>query len=60
MSAHMDVCDRVVVITGAARGIGHELARYLGAAGARMVAADLNDCSATVDAVHAEGGQAIG
>jgi len=29
-------------------------------AGARMVAADLNDCSATVDAVHAEGGQAIG
>jgi len=25
-----------------------------------MVAADLNDCSATVDAVHAEGGQAIG
>ena len=36
------------------------MARYLGAAGARIVAADLNDCSATVDAVHAEGGQAIG
>jgi 3-oxoacyl-[acyl-carrier protein] reductase len=56
----MDIRDKVVVITGAARGIGHELARYLGAAGARIVATDLNDCSTTVDAVRAQGGQAIG
>jgi p-cumic alcohol dehydrogenase len=55
----MDIRDKVVVITGAARGIGQELARYLGAVGARVVAADVNDCSATVDAVRAKGGQAI-
>jgi p-cumic alcohol dehydrogenase len=57
---HMEIRDKVVVITGAARGIGQELARYLGAAGAHIAAADLNDCSATVDAVSAEGGRAIG
>lgn len=56
----MEIRDKVVVITGAARGIGQELARYLGAAGAHIAAADLNDCSATVDAVGSEGGRAIG
>lgn len=42
----LEVRDKAVVITGAARGIGRELARCLGAAGAHVVAADLNDCSA--------------
>lgn len=56
----MEVRDKVVVITGAARGIGQELARWLGAAGAQIVAADLNDCSATINAVSAEGGRAVG
>ena len=36
----MEIRDKVVVITGAARGIGQELAWRLAAAGARIVAAD--------------------
>jgi NAD(P)-dependent dehydrogenase (short-subunit alcohol dehydrogenase family) len=56
----MDVRDKVVVVTGAARGIGQEFARSLGAAaGAKIVAADVNDCAATVDLVEAAGGAAI-
>jgi NAD(P)-dependent dehydrogenase (short-subunit alcohol dehydrogenase family) len=56
----IDVRDKVVIITGAARGIGQEFARSLGAAGARIVAADIKDCAATLDLVRAEGGRAIG
>ena len=56
----MEVRGKVVVITGAARGIGREFAKTLGAAGARIVAADINDCAATVEQVTAAGGAAIG
>jgi p-cumic alcohol dehydrogenase len=56
----MDVRDKVVVVTGAARGIGREFARSLASAGARIVAADIHDCSATLELAKAEGGQAIG
>ncbi len=50
----MDVRDKVVAITGAARGLGQEFARSLAAAGARVIAADINDCTATLDLVRAE------
>ena len=40
----MTVADKVVLITGAARGLGFEYARFLGAAGAHVVAADIADC----------------
>jgi 3-oxoacyl-[acyl-carrier protein] reductase len=40
----MNIEGKVIVITGAARGIGQEYARYLGGLGARIVAADINDC----------------
>jgi NAD(P)-dependent dehydrogenase (short-subunit alcohol dehydrogenase family) len=56
----MEVRDKVVVITGAARGIGQHFARSLAAAGARIVAADRADCRATLDLVRKAGGEAVG
>jgi NAD(P)-dependent dehydrogenase (short-subunit alcohol dehydrogenase family) len=56
----MDVRDKVVVITGAARGIGQEFARSLAAAGAVIIAADVNDCSATLELIEAESAKAFG
>jgi 3-oxoacyl-[acyl-carrier protein] reductase len=55
----MDVRDKVVAITGAARGLGQEFARSLAAAGARVIAADVNDCAATLDLVRAEQAEGI-
>src|SRR6266704_1991158 len=55
----MDLRDKVVAITGAARGLGQEFARSLAAAGARVIAADINDCAATLELVAAEGGKGI-
>jgi len=55
----MDVTDKVVAITGAARGLGQEFARSLAAAGAHIVAADVNDCAETLDLVSAEKGRGI-
>ncbi len=55
----MDLRDKVVAITGAARGLGQEFARSLAAAGARVIAADISDCAATLDLVAAEGGKGI-
>src|SRR5947199_1173270 len=56
----MDVRDKVVAITGAARGLGQEFARSLAAGGARIVAADINDCSETVGLITRDKGTAIG
>jgi 3-oxoacyl-[acyl-carrier protein] reductase len=56
----MDIRDKVVVVTGAARGIGQEFAKSLAAAGARIVAADINDCADTLDLVRNVGPEAIG
>lgn len=53
----MSVAGKVVLITGAARGLGFEYARSLGQAGARIVAGDIADCAA---AVEAAGGSAFG
>ncbi|HUB10960.1 MAG TPA: SDR family oxidoreductase [Acetobacteraceae bacterium] len=53
----MSVAGKVVLITGAARGLGFEYARALGGAGARVVAGDLVDCGA---AATAAGNGAIG
>src|SRR3954471_5902519 len=53
----MDVANKVILITGAARGLGFEYARSLGEAGAHIVAADIADCA---DASKAAGNDAIG
>ena len=46
----MSVTGKVVLITGAARGLGLEYARALGQAGAHVVAGDVNDCAEAVAA----------
>jgi NAD(P)-dependent dehydrogenase (short-subunit alcohol dehydrogenase family) len=53
----MSVAGKVVLITGAARGLGFEYARSLGQAGAYIVAGDVADCS---EAVAAAGNGAVG
>jgi 3-oxoacyl-[acyl-carrier protein] reductase len=55
----MEVRDKVVAITGAARGLGREFATALAAAGARVIASDINDCGETLDLVTRAGGSAI-
>jgi NAD(P)-dependent dehydrogenase (short-subunit alcohol dehydrogenase family) len=40
--------DKVAIVTGAARGIGREFALALARAGAKVIAADISDCSETV------------
>ncbi len=56
----MNVEGKVIVITGAARGIGQEYARYFAGLGAHLVVADISDCAPTLDLVKAAGGSAIG
>ena len=56
----MNIDGKVIIITGAARGIGQEYARHLGGLGALIVAADINDCAATLDIVKAQKGKAVG
>lgn len=55
----MTLHGKVIVITGAARGIGQEYARSFAAAGARIVAADISDCSQTSDLIKNGGGGAL-
>ena len=58
----MRLADRIVVITGAGSGLGRAGALAFGREGARVVASDLDPAAtkATVEAVRAAGGQAIG
>jgi 3-oxoacyl-[acyl-carrier protein] reductase len=55
----MNVIDKVIAITGAARGLGQEFAVALGAAGAKIIAADIRDCGETVALVKSQGGKAV-
>ena len=56
----LDVQDKVVAITGAARGLGQEFAATLAAAGARIIAGDINDCAETLSLVRQAGNEGIG
>ncbi len=55
----MSLRGKVIVITGAARGLGQEYAKSFAADGAKVVAADITDCAATLDLVKAAGGEGI-
>src|SRR5207248_6274174 len=56
----LDVQDKVVAITGAARGLGQEFAWSLAAAGARIVAGDINGGAETLGLVRNVGPEAVG
>jgi NAD(P)-dependent dehydrogenase (short-subunit alcohol dehydrogenase family) len=51
---------KVVIVTGAARGIGHEYCVRFAGMGAFVIAADVSSCDAAVDAAHQAGGCAVG
>ncbi|MEP5765145.1 MAG: SDR family oxidoreductase [Halieaceae bacterium] len=53
----MQLDSKVVVISGAARGLGRAYAVAMAAEGASILACDVNDCSATVAEVEAAGGR---
>jgi len=55
----IDVRDKVVAITGAARGLGQEFAARLAEAGAKIVAGDISDCAATLELAGADNGIAV-
>lgn len=58
----MSLKDKVAVVTGAASGIGQEIARAFARSGAKVVVADLDGAGATAVAAELtrEGGQAVG
>jgi NAD(P)-dependent dehydrogenase (short-subunit alcohol dehydrogenase family) len=56
----MNIDGKVIVITGAARGIGQEYALAFASLGARVVAADIADCTDTLYGMKLEVGSAIG
>jgi 3-oxoacyl-[acyl-carrier protein] reductase len=56
----MEVRDKVVAITGAARGLGQQFAVSLASAGARVVVGDVNDCADTLDLVGKAGPEGVG
>ncbi|HEX3954975.1 MAG TPA: SDR family NAD(P)-dependent oxidoreductase [Stellaceae bacterium] len=55
----MDVKEKVVAITGAARGLGQQFAQSLAAAGAHIVVGDVSDCTETLDLISAAGGKGV-
>jgi 3-oxoacyl-[acyl-carrier protein] reductase len=50
---------KVVVVTGAARGLGQEYARHFARRGASVVVSDLRDCADTLGIVESEGAAGI-
>lgn len=52
--------DKVVIVTGAGRGLGQAYALEAARLGAKVVAGDVLDCGDTVRQIEADGGKAIG
>ena len=55
----MNFENKVVVITGAARGLGQEYARQFAKRGADVVACDLRDCAETLDIIQQAGAKGL-
>jgi 3-oxoacyl-[acyl-carrier protein] reductase len=56
----MQLKDKVVVVTGAARGLGRAYAEAMAREGAAVVAGDVRDCADTVSAIRRANGRALG
>src|SRR4051794_38138361 len=54
-----DFAGKVVIVTGAAGGIGAAAAQQMAARGAAIVAADVQGCADTVATITKDGGRAI-
>lgn len=50
---------KVVVVTGAARGLGQEYARQFARRGAKVVVSDLRDCGETLEIIESEGASGL-
>ncbi len=55
----MNFTDRVVIVTGAARGLGQEYARQFASFGASVAVNDLRDCRETLTLVEKEGANGL-
>ncbi len=55
----MNFTDKVVIITGAARGLGQEYARQFARLGAAVAVNDLRDCSETLALIEQEGANGL-
>jgi len=51
--------NKVVIITGAARGLGQEYARQFARRGAHVVVGDIRDCAETLTVIEDEGGKGV-
>jgi NAD(P)-dependent dehydrogenase (short-subunit alcohol dehydrogenase family) len=54
------LADRVVIVTGAARGLGRDYARYFAADGAQVVLGDIESTGAAAEEASATGQRCIG
>ena len=55
----MTLQDKVIIVTGAAQGLGREYSVRLASEGARLAISDVQDCSDTAERCQAAGGQVI-
>jgi NAD(P)-dependent dehydrogenase (short-subunit alcohol dehydrogenase family) len=55
----MNFENKVVIVTGAARGLGQEYARQFARRGANVAVNDLRDCSETLEIIEQEGAAGI-
>ncbi len=55
----MDFANKVVIVTGASRGLGQEYARQFARHGASVAVCDLRSCDETLSIIRDEGGQGL-
>lgn len=56
----MELTDKVIIVTGSARGLGQTYARRFAELGNRLIVCDMRDCAETVSQCREAGAEAIG